>query len=350
MPHINSDLPAFADNTPVTRADLRRLVMGLTGLSGDVANKYVQGGTYPATSRFVIEVFPAKIESQYQESLGNTVPTAQYNMTRTVTKEGSSQTALWATRTENIPGIALDFVATNYAELDPDGNPTGNSLSAGQQVLIFAVWNRDQVTVNASGTPTTKTVNTKFYVFYFEPTFPATAKIISNVSGAAGKYNGTIYAIPTTDDGTGDLTLPDGLTVGASCLVIYTQEDSANGTATATHRLEIGSYPVGTYGGMSEETPPRPTIIIGSGRGRKDSPTVLNDNTGGGVDALADTWSRETNGTPVDEWRMTRVFWDTGADILYGYLRMYSYDACGVHYATSAETRYIIDSSSACPP
>jgi hypothetical protein len=179
------------------------------------------------------------------------------------------------------------------------------------------------------------------------PPIPAVAKITSNLS-YAGKYNGTIYAIPTTDDGTGDLVMPDGLTVGASCLVIYTQEDSANGTATATHRLEIGSYPVGTYGGMSKETPPRPVIIIGSGRGRKDSPTVLNDNTGGTVAALNDTWSRETDGTPVDEWYQTRTFWDQSAGILYGYLRKRSFDACGVHYATSAETRYIIDSPINC--
>lgn len=176
---------------------------------------------------------------------------------------------------------------------------------------------------------------------------PGIAKITSNTS-YAGKYNGTLDIVPTTDDGTGDLTLPDGMTTGASCLIINTEEDSALGTASATHRLKVNSTVVGHYAGMSLETPPRPVLVIRGGFGRKDSPTVLNDNTGGGVNALNDKWNREDDGTPVDEWRLTRVFWDTANNILYGYLRKYSYDARGVHYATSAETRYTIDSATDC--
>jgi hypothetical protein len=196
-----------------------------------------------------------------------------------------------------------------------------------------------QVSFSPAGTRYTWNANTP----------PAVVKIINNLSGA-GKYNGTIYNIPTTDDGTGDLTLPDGMTAGASCLVINTEEPyNILNTAGGTHRLFLNSYAVGTYGGMSQETPPRPTIIVRGGFYRIDSPTNLPVGTYGAPNGTS--WCKQSgataNGTPVQTAQMMTVFnFDSGSGNIWYHYRTLLFDAGGKIYSISAETEVLISTSS----
>ena len=85
-------------------------------------------------------------------------------------------------------------------------------------------------------------------------------QLTSVVSSAGGKYNGTIYGGVMNDNGTGNLSLPDGLTAGQSCLVLNQDEQGQ-----PTHWAIVGSsynYAAGVYWGMSTEATPRPTILI----------------------------------------------------------------------------------------
>lgn len=183
------------------------------------------------------------------------------------------------------------------------------------------------------------------------PPGPAVA-LITSPQGYAGKYNGTIYLPPTTDDGTGDLTMPDGMTAGASCLIINVEEDSGTpgaGTASATNRLATGSYVVGTYGGMSAETPPRPTIIVRGGYGINTSPQFLPHGSYGSPNTQ--TWNRQSsatyNGVPV-QFDACWIGWDSSSGTLFSMTRTPVYDARGVLFSVSGEVQAVIDTSTAC--
>jgi hypothetical protein len=116
-------------------------------------------------------------------------------------------------------------------------------------------------------------------------------KITGNVSGAGGKYDGTIYSGVMNDAGTGNLAMPDGLTSGMNCLVLNLDEQTQ-----PTHWLTTGtssSYAQGVYWGMSTESPSRPIIVIDRGDYRVDSAQALSCPAPNVDSAATDSWDRE---------------------------------------------------------
>ncbi len=104
------------------------------------------------------------------------------------------------------------------------------------------------------------TATTPVAIYQAIEKLPVVVVLGSVISGAGGKYNGTIYGGTASDSGTGNLSLPDGLSAGASCLVVNQDEQGQ-----PTHWAIVGSsynYAVGTYLGMSSEGTPRPIILI----------------------------------------------------------------------------------------
>nr|WP_294560391.1 hypothetical protein [uncultured Rhodopila sp.] len=168
------------------------------------------------------------------------------------------------------------MIATNLAEWNSTTGGT-HLLQPGQPVVVFHVVTADQQ---------------DFYVFDQTPAVNVVVQITSTIPGAGGKYNGTIYGGVMTDAGTGNISLPDGLTAGASCLVINFDEQNNVGT----HWLITGSsynYAMGVYGGMSTETTPRPIIRIDRGDYRIASPNALSAPAPNVDSAATDTWDRK---------------------------------------------------------
>jgi hypothetical protein len=220
MPYTNFNLPQFSDGSPVNRADLRKLVLAIMRTGGDLSNKYFASGTEPATDTFAIAIFPATIKSTYQlPYIGGGSPpggpSAQYNMVRAITKEGQDPNKLWTTRTEDTPGIADTFVATNIAELDKNGAPISNLLTASQQVIVYAIWNRSDV--NPGPYLSVNSTDTKFYVFNFSPPIVFTIQIVGvwpdppgAIPGAGGRYSCVVYTGAVSgQNASTDLDLPD---------------------------------------------------------------------------------------------------------------------------------------------
>lgn len=110
----------------------------------------------------------------------------------------------------------------------------------------------------------------------------------SAISSAGGKYNGTIYGGAMSDAGTGNLSMPDGLTSGSNCLVVNLDEQGQ-----PTHWLQSGGYAAGVYAGMSTEATPRPIVRIDRGVYSIASPNTLSFPAPSTDSATTDTWDRK---------------------------------------------------------
>lgn len=200
----------------------------------------------------------------------------------------------------------------------------------------------NQLVEGIGGTQTSVSPAGTRYVWSNE-TRDITAKITSVVS-YAGLYNGTIYLPPTTDSAAADLTMPDGMTASVSCLIINEEEDSALGMVSGGHLLQVNTYVVGMYGGMSKETPPRPIVLVRGGTGAIASTLVLPHGYYGSPDAT--TWNRYANACPV---KYDAFWWgtDSGSNTVFMMTRTPTFDARGNLLSVSAEVQTTI-SGNAC--
>lgn len=173
------------------------------------------------------------------------------------------------------------------------------------------------------------------------------AKIVSVISSAGGKYNGTIYGGTMVDDGTGNLALPDGMTAGDDCLVVNEDEDGQ-----PTHWIKPDTYAEGFYGGMSTEDTPRPIIRLLRAQYLADGANTLAIGTS--ETAYPDTWDRTrvTSGTDYGESvqvpRVTRLVYDPASDqVLYQFIQTDTIAADGRLVSTTAEVRSAVDTPDA---
>jgi hypothetical protein len=159
----------------------------------------------------------------------------------------------------------------------------------------------------------------------------------------AGFYNSTIYTGQLDDESDDNLTLPMGLTSGASALLIVTEEDAAvvdgfGNAPAAKQRLMSGSYEFGAYIGMSGEGTPRPMILVRGGVGSMSSATTINPTL---TSLTADTtvWTRALTGTPANIYVQTRTAYDSTGGAFYAFQRQHSYDARGLLYRIGPEEK-----------
>jgi hypothetical protein len=175
---------------------------------------------------------------------------------------------------------------------------------------------------------------------------PAPMALVGGDLEGCGEYDGTLYAGKSTIDGT-DLTLPQGLTAGASVLIVNLEEDSGitdhlgNAMEPGSHRLKAGTYVHGTIYGMSKEATPRPQFFVRGGVGDTGSP--INLVSSGNSAADVHDWSRLRDGVPVGLVPLGQVFWDTTEGKLYQYSRTVDFDSRGLLYHVGAEERNVID-------
>jgi hypothetical protein len=154
------------------------------------------------------------------------------------------------------------------------------------------------------------------------------------ISSQAGRFNGktmqeVVYAKGAA---TGDVAAADFGTVNTADNVILWQVDS------------VTDYVVGRYLGIDSASGKRIYGVFG-GSGNTDSPKVL---SGSGITADTNSWDRSTDKKPVQVQVATREAWDSASDILYGFYRTWTFDSVWKLATISAETRYTIDTPSAC--
>jgi hypothetical protein len=284
MPEQNFDLPQFPGNEPITREELRELSRRLQNLSNDVASRYTRDGSIGAGDRFTISIFPAQVQgvfAQPSQSASDQAPgpnpqSAQYACVRTVTDAGLTSTSLWHSSPDGLQGILpqtqgtvnpqAGIIATNLAELDQNGNPTGNFVQPGQQVLVAALWNRGSVGGISASSPSQN--NAPLYMFWFFPTV-AWIKIESaqpyysegSYSGGGGYYNATLVTgAPVTIDPTTDLVAPisPNETLGTANAILAMNWAEANLGDPASHTVECPTFVPAWLIGYSNETPSRP--------------------------------------------------------------------------------------------
>jgi len=274
----------------------------------------------PAPRPAFVEQFTAIIRtSPCATNVTSDYSDARYYLDRAVPTT-SSATLVLSTKVDALPGVAECLTATNLAELAG----ATHLLPAGTVVQVFSLYTRS---------------GTKIRVFNLSPPDGVVVMITGTASGG-GKYTGNILTGPSTAVTSGNLSMPEGMSVGASALILNEEEDGLSG-----NRLQIPCFAVGVQAGSSGGTA---IVLIRGGIGATSGPTTLGDGTGGSVSADGSTWNKSTDGTPLDVWVQTRTFWDTSTGTLYGYLRKLSFDARGVMYAASAETQITIDVATAC--
>lgn len=279
MPNPSTDLPRFPNGEVVTRADLRRLSERLGATAGDFASVYKYGGSTTGGEAFTMNIFPAIVGAPYFDSEGQQKASARYNMTRGITKSKFTtpenpagnpvrNTDLWQLDNDNIPGIAMSFIATNYAETDDSQNAFSNNVPQGQDVICFAFWNRSIATPGQGNqTPQTTYTGIPLYVFYWKPKEIAWVKITtampyaSSPNGGGGWYNCTILkGSPTDLNPTFDVVIPDtGETVSADDAGLAQNTAEANLGNPAVGWVPREEWVLATYIGMSAEATPRPT-------------------------------------------------------------------------------------------
>jgi len=161
----------------------------------------------------------------------------------------------------------------------------------------------------------------------------------------AGFYDGTIENGPFDSEDSDNLDLPQGLTDGASVLLVVTEEDQNNtdslGNAPAdAQRLLEGSYVVGPIIGNSTESTPRPLVWVRGGVGTMDDPTVLTPGDYGA--ASTSTWGWALDGTPVTKTSITSFGFDSSSGNIWFNIVTETYDARGMLRNVSAETQMTI--------
>jgi hypothetical protein len=239
---------------------------------------------------------------------------------------GSS--ALVSASVDTIPGVRQCLTATNLAEIAG----ATHLLAPGTLVQVFGFYSR-------SSPPNA------VYVFNSPPGDLVVVKLTGMATGA-GEYNGRILGGTSNASPASALTMPAGMTVPTSdnALVLNTEEDGLAG-----YRLQINTFVVGCIVGATTESTPRWIVMVRGGYGATASPTTLGTGTGGVITADYTSWSKASNGTPLNLWVQTRTFWDTTGNVLYAYLRQISIDARGLIISVSSETRIIVDTTQSCP-
>lgn len=115
-----------------------------------------------------------------------------------------------------------------------------------------------------------------------------------------------------------------------------------------TQLLKPDCYVLAEDAGTSIDSIPM-FIVSAFPRGKITSPTTLSAASEGSEAADTSTWSRTTNGTPLQIYIQTRTaYYDAGDEKLYGYFRLFTYDACGLLISVGAETRVEVDVPEAC--
>lgn len=174
-------------------------------------------------------------------------------------------------------------------------------------------------------------------------------KITGNASGG-GQYNGRILSGTSTADGSGNLAMPEGLTVPAADNAIVLNEDE---DGQATHWLKTDTFAVGeTRGTYSDKT----IVVIPRGVPRIASPQTVGSSSEGSTTADTATWTRTatTSGTnygdiPLTLWVVGRVVYDhAGDEKLYAMVRSLTFTADGKLNAVSGETQVEIDAPEDC--
>lgn len=242
---------------------------------------------------------------------------ARYYLDRAVATSSGS-TAL-ATQTDSLPGLQQCLTATNLAELAAGTH----RLVKGTVVQVFALYTR---------------AGKRLYVFNQPPPDGAIVQI-GGAAGGGGKYTGQILVGDSTAVSAGNLAMPEGLSAssGPSALILNEEENGLTG-----NRIAPGSYAVGQIAGNSNGTA---IVVIRGGSGATAGATGLD---GSGVTPDSSSWSKASDGTPLDVWVQTRTYWDSGSGTLFGYLRQFSFDARGLLYAVSGETQITVDVAAAC--
>jgi hypothetical protein len=246
---------------------------------------------------------------------------ARYYLDRAIATNSASSGTL-SVQTDSFPGLKKCLTATNLAELASNSH----LLAPGTIVQVFALYTRPGI---------------KVYVFNQPPPDGAVVKVTGAAEGG-GKYTGRILSGASDAVASGDVAMPEGLTIppADNALIVNEEEDGLDG-----HRLQIPCYAIGQIAGNSDGLS---IVMIRGALGATSEPTMLGDGTGGAVDPDDADWSKATDGTPLDVWVQTRSVWDSGTGTLFGYLRKFSFDARGGLYAVSAENQITVDVAQAC--
>ncbi len=129
-----------------------------------------------------------------------------------------------------------------------------------------------------------------------------------------------------------------------NALILNVEESSLPG-----NRLMPGSYTVGVIRGATGDTPPRPIVLVRGALGSRNSPMTVGSADNASESPDETTWAKDTNATPVDLYVTTRVVYNPDGDqTLYAFERLCSFDARGVLYAVSGETRVTVDVTELC--
>jgi len=267
-----------------------------------------------------VEQFTAIIRTRpCASNQSNDYPDARYYVDRAIPQDGSLSSGPLAPQVDTLPGVEQCLTATNLAEL------AGNThlLSPGTVVQVFALYPRS---------------GSKQFVFN-QPT-PDTAVVeITGAAAGGGKYNGRLVTGVSGAAASGNLAMPEGMSVAGTdnALVLNEEEDQESG-----HRLAIGAYAVGRIVGTSAGLT---IVMIRGAPGSTSGPTTL---AGSGVSADSTSWSRVSNGTPVTASIQTRTLWDSVGGVLYAYLRNFTFDARGVLVSISGEAQVTVDIPTEC--
>lgn len=175
----------------------------------------------------------------------------------------------------------------------------------------------------------------------------ATVKISSAVSGQVGRYYGKVLSTAPNGSATGALAEANlGSVPSADDAVIWHVPEIK--LASAKHMLVADAHYEGRYVGTNSDGK-KIILISAMPIGETASPTTLGAASEGSEAADSSTWSRTTNGTPLQIYIQTRTaYYDAGDEKLYGYFRLFTYDACGLLISVGAETRVEVDVPEAC--
>lgn len=315
--------------------------------SRTIAERQKNSSGVPAQRPAMVDIFMG-VTTESPPNGASPYTDARYWVTRSIAPANFS-TAGWdkfgsltdALTTANDPfGIPSQLpavvTATNIAEL-----PTGYSPGTGSDKGPHGI--PEGTVVFCIGIPSRQ--NPCLRVYYCFGVVSEDARVGVGTNLFAGFYNGTIYEGDFDSEESDDLDLPQGLTAGASVLLVVTEEDqnvldSLGDAPVAAQRLKIGSYVVGPIIGISSEEPPRPIVWVRGGVGAMDAPTVLTPGTYGA--ANTDTWSWALNGTPVTSTKITSWGIDVASKNIWFNTVTETYDARGLLRNISAETQTTI--------
>lgn len=266
----------------------------------------------------LVEHFAAVVRSSPCASERTTDYTdARYYLDRAAPAADAGATDVVAPKVDELPGVEQCLTATNLAELSAGSH----LVASGTIVHAFGVPTRGGGTV---------------YFFNHEPVRTAVVQLTSNAAGG-GKYLGNLVDGSSSAVGSGTLAMPEGMTGGASALILNEEEDGLGGHRIGTPCYAVGRV-VGRAGGLT-------LVVIRGALGATAGATAL---SGSGVSANSTTWGRNADGTPVTVGVQTRTVWDSSAGVLYAYQRTLTFDARGLLVSVSAESQVTVDVATAC--